>query len=285
MGADARLFVFDYELYRTTIVPVFLHLMRDRTAGNLLLKLIEAYRHDLDFPEGLGHLLDERPPLDLAAHCTYLDSELAITRIFTRPKGDYAGSWEARACRCTSCPARKSCPFQLAEDGQLNLAMDDSLRLLQSAIAKRCLGAGQFLGRSVDCFFYWDTLDRLGVAATHPIRLLMERLGRRGFVIGYAGSTGTEGIHGWLNPIETKALAGHLFALDLPDYECSFVAMEGFRTMRNLLEGYVQDREFLGPSYNHPTAPFEELSLSYVRTVCTLAAREDKGVLWGNDVA
>lgn len=51
------------------------------------------------------------------------------------------------------------------------------------------------------------------------------------------------------------------------------------------LDGRVAGVEFLWPSYTHPTAPFEELSLSYVRTVCCLAAREGKGVLWGNDVA
>ena len=61
--------------------------------------------------------------------------------------------------------------------------------------------------------------------------------------------------------------------------------MEGFKGMRNILEGRVTGTEFLGLVYEHPSASFEELSLSYVRTVCSLAARDGKGVLWGNDVA
>ena len=58
--------------------------------------------------------------------------------------------------------------------------------------------------------------------------------------------------------------------------------MQGFRRRRNLLEG--TGRELLGSAYEHPECSFERLRLSYVRTVCQLAAREGKGVLWGNDV-
>jgi hypothetical protein len=159
------------------------------------------------------------------------------------------------------------------------------MRWLERAIVKRCIGAGQFLGRSIDCSFYWDILDKQGIPQSHPARLLLERLGRRGSVIGYRGSYGTEGIHGWLCPAESQALADHLFAIDLPDYEYSFETMESFKGIRNLLEGRVSGREFQWPVYNHPNASFEELSLSYVRTVCALAGREGKGVLWGNDVA
>jgi hypothetical protein len=66
---------------------------------------------------------------------------------------------------------------------------------------------------------------------------LLERLGRRGYAVGYRGSLGAEGIHGWLSPAESKALADHLFALKLPAYDYSFTAMESFQEVRNLLEG------------------------------------------------
>jgi hypothetical protein len=58
-----------------------------------------------------------------------------------------------------------------------------------------------------------------------------------------------------------------LVVRSLPDYEQSFQVMEGLRR-----------------TATHPTATFEELSLSFVRTVCVLARRDHKGVLWGNDV-
>jgi len=159
------------------------------------------------------------------------------------------------------------------------------MRWLEKATVERCLGTAQFLGRSIDCFFYWDTLDQHGITSAHPIRVLLERLGRRGFAIGYRGSYATEGIHGWLCPGESKALADHLFGLKLPEYEYSFTAMESFKKVRNLLEGRISGIEFLGPTCDHPIASFEELSLSYVRTVCRIAERDGKGVLWGNDIA
>ncbi len=75
-----------------------------------------------------------------------------------------------------------------------------------------------------------------------------------------------------------------LFALPLPDYDQTFAAMGNFRGVHNLLADYSWAPPFYGATYEHPTASFEELSLSFVRTVCLLASRDGKGVLWGNDV-
>ena len=157
-----------------------------------------------------------------------------------------------------------------------NLFLFDAMAYREAEDLPRCLGPRQFLGRSVDCYFYWETLDELGVSPEDPIRELLERLGRR------RREDLDEGVHGWLGPEETRELGERLFALDLPDYECSFGAMQGFRQVRNLAEG--TGRVFLWPTYEHPEYSFERLSLSYVRTLCQLAAREGKGVLWGNGV-
>ena len=168
----------------------------------------------------------------------------------------------------------------LGEDWSVAVPVAGSRNLYEKCVTGRCLGEGQFLGRSVDCYFYWETLGELG--AQDRVRELLELLGRRGFVVGYSWTVGTDGIHGWLDPAETRELGERLFALDLPNYECSFVGMQGFRRVRNLVEG--MGRELLGTAYEHPEYSFERLSLSYVRTVCQLAAREGKGVLWGNGV-
>ena len=282
MGADARLFVFDYELYRDFILPTFVQLMCDGTMDNWLRDLLSASEEELhDEP---ARMPSGFVPADFWEHCTHLNSEFAVTKVFANEKEDYDGRWETRACQHSVCPLRDSCPFHRGQGEQLNPIADNWVRWLEIAIEQRCLGAGQFLGRSIDCFFYWDALDQLGVPSAHPVRLLLERLGRRGFVIGYRGSSGTEGIHGWLSPAETKALANHLFGLELPDYEHSFAAMVGFKRVRNILERRVKGIEFQGTVYEHPGASFKELSLSYIRTVCTLACREGKGVLWGNAV-
>jgi hypothetical protein len=284
MGADAKLFLFDYELYRESVVPAFNRLMCEGSMDQWLLGLLETHEDEPGFRERVAASKGFVPSRFWDC-CAYFDSEFGLTKTFAGPEGDYNGSWEARACRDSDCPLRDTCPFHEIQGEQLNPVVDDWMRWLEKAIVHRCLGPGQFLGRSIDCFFYWDILDEQGIPLTHPIRVLLERLGRRGFAIGYGGSLGTEGIHGWLSPAESKALADHLFSMDLPDYEYSFTTMERFKQVRNLLEGRVPKREFRWPAYNHPNASFQELSLSYVRTVCTLAGREGKGVLWGNDVA
>jgi hypothetical protein len=280
MGADANLFLFDFGTYREVVVPAFRRLMCDGAMEDWLRELLLAHDEEHNFRLGSTGFV----PVGFSECCTYLDHELAVTKVFSKTDNDYDGSWETRACRHPVCSVRDSCPFHLIQGEQLNSMTDNWTRWLERAIVERCLGKGIFLGRSIDCFFYWDVLDQQGVASAHPVRLLLERLGRRGFVLGYRGSTGTEGIHGWLSPDETVMLARHLFALHLPEYDYSFIGMEAFKTTRNILEGRFAGVEFMGCVYEHPSASFEELSLSYVRTVCTLAAREGKGVLWGNSV-
>lgn len=284
MGADAKLFQFDFAIYSEVAVPAFSRLMREGAIEDWLRELLFAHEEELNFRSS-ACLSTGFVPIGFPEACTYLDHEFAVTQVYSKTEHDYDGSWKARACRHPVCPVRDSCPFHLVQGEQLNLVADDWMRWLELAIVERCLGNGIFLGRSVDCFFYWDLLDQMGCDSAHPVRHLLERLGRRGFVVGYRGSSGTEGIHGWLSPAETKMLSDQLFALQLPEYEHSFVAMEAFKRSRNILAGRVTGVEFQGLVYEHPSAPFEELSLSYVRTVCSLAAYEGKGVLWGNDAA
>jgi hypothetical protein len=97
---------------------------------------------------------------------------------------------------------------------------------------------------------------------------LLARLGTRGFVVGY-GFANSDGVHGWLTPEEAGRLAGLLRPLRLPDLEPSFEAMERTRT---------------GGGYAAQGWEFDELSLSFVRAVASLAAGQGKGILWGNDV-
>ncbi len=284
MGGDARLFIFDHELYRGRMVPAFLRLLRDGSMDDWLLEPYRRHTAELGLENCIPTQSTVFGSIDVLKYCTYLDDELAVREITEGPQSLYDCDWETRACRHGNCPARGHCPFHFA-GGHSAAAVDGLLRLFQLAVVDRCLGTGQFLGRSIDSFFYWDTLDNLGVPAADPIRTLLERLGRRGFVVGYEWVAGTDGIHGWLQPEEAKALAERLFALDLPLYECSFVGMEKFKSIRNILEGRVTGLDFQWPSYEHPDTSFGQLSLSYVRTVRTLAVREGRGVLWGNDIA
>jgi len=285
MGADAYVFVFDHARYCTEIVPAFVRILKEGCVEEWLEQIREE---DLQRPYA-----DLIPPprynfqmfggTDLKANCTYLDAELASTAP-SHTGSLYDADWVHRACKSHDCEARWRCPLQ--EPGRNSAAGDpeELLSLFHLAVARRCLGESQFLGRSIDVYWFWDLLDSLAAPQDDPIRRLLSLLGRRGFAVGYRWTVGTEGIHGWLNPSEAAELSERLFSLPLPNYNRSFVDMGGFRRTGNALENYPSLSPFVTSRYEHPNASFEELSLSFVRTVCLLASREGKGVLWGNQV-
>ena len=282
MGANATIFIFDYALYRELIVPTFLRLMCE----GVMEPWLQEFLRTPEAADWDGAQIDTsfaRLPDGFTKYCTYIDSELAARISLVVAPGAYDGRWTARACRDDACELRSSCVFHITGGDDIDLDAA-GLHLLERIIVKRCLGQGQFLGRSIDCSFYWGILDHLDVPSGHPIRQLLGLLGRRGRLIGYGGSADSRGIHGWLSPDETEVLAGNLFSLSLPEYEYSFARMRSFNQLRNILDS-VSSREFPDTSFAHPTASFEELSLSFLRTVCVLAAREGKGVLWGNSVS
>lgn len=285
MGADARLFLFDYSVFRDTVAPAFTEFIRTGRASAWLLDINRQYvdhtRADEDPYPGLKLLA----PTDMRAHCTYLDAQFGT--IHPVPFRDlYGCDWEVRGCKLRTCAVHEQCPF-FARSSMSPMTGDvqELLMVLHFAIVRCCIGQGQFLGRSVDAFFYDSTLDELGVSKDDPIRPLLELLGRRGFVVGYRWTMGTEGIHGWLRPDEASKLSDRLFALDLPEYERSFSAMERLKSARNLVEGLGLGWEFNTLVHSMPGVPFDHLSLSLVRTVCSIASKEGKGVLWGNDFA
>jgi hypothetical protein len=92
-------------------------------------------------------------------------------------------------------------------------------------------------------------------------------------VIGF--SFGGGGIDGWLDPEETRLIAEHLAQLDLPRYERTFEAMEECHRRFRTAQGTPQEAQ--NPS-------FQQVSLSYVRTVAEIAAQQGHGILWGNDL-
>ncbi len=111
---------------------------------------------------------------NLEQNCKYLAIDLAY-------KGPDEGvglpfrGWEFRACQSAECPDRHTCVFHL-EKGE---GVAEGLNLLiDNAIARRCLGDRQFVGRSVSAFEYWPILDKFGVAFNDRSRLLLTELGR-----------------------------------------------------------------------------------------------------------
>lgn len=271
MGNDARVYVFDDARYREEVVPGILELLAGRPPAWLPTLRDRDQELGALFEEEVGAVLVHvrRNPIDLARYCRYLQEDLGFDG--EAPEASWRVGFEGRACRSIECSERTRCLFHWAQAKNLGSPIESLSVLLERAVARLCLGSSQFVGRTVNAAEYYnDLLTGFGVSAVDPTRVLLQRLGRRGFVVGYAFSNG-DGIHGWLSADETAELARRLGDLELPRYEPTFTAMEAFRPLKP------------GP-YECPGFSFEALSLSFVRTVAVIAQAGRRAVLWGNDL-
>jgi hypothetical protein len=289
VGSDARIYVFDYDVYTREVVPTIRKL--------LLTGELEPWARTIWDEWYEGYWSSDRFDLtllrntDLDRHCTYLTHDLACRGPGKSPQAP----WDERACRTESCQVRRWCPFH----NQIPQRVIEELHILiRIAVEKRCLGKSQFLGRSIDAGFYSEFLDKLGLAADHSIRVHLQALRTRGLVMGYAWAN-CDGIHGWLDPDETRELAENLGRLPLPQYEASFAVLDSmFEEIRRRNQRYTQlmkqrDSPELKAAAEaamekltkQSEAEWPPLSLSFVRSVAAIASRDGKAVLWGNDIA
>lgn len=238
MGSDAEVFIFDHVAYSTTVVPAFSGILRGEQPADWLQPFIK--KRELK-PELWGKN-------DLSRYSAALNPDLSW------PGGPYDLEWTS-----------------IDRDIPSADTVEQVNWLFKIAVSIKCLGASQFVGRSMTVSHYSTILSELGVRKDNRIVALLAALGKRGFVIGYQFGFGFEGINGWLDPFETAELAEKLDALPLPRYEISFAAMEHFRTANT-------------GGYECPGFSFEALSLSFLRTTAAIAARQNRGLLWGNDI-
>jgi hypothetical protein len=259
MGSDACVYQFNIERYREYIVPAFKHYLLHGLVEEWLQKLIETV---------LAQPI-ETNSTDLDRFCTYLDADLAWNASYDATDTWFDG-WSKRACKSTTCPERFRCPYH--QNAQPSIVEDLNI-LIEAAATAFCLGEAQFVGRTITVKAYWKLLQQLNISDNDPLRSLLLKLGKRGFVIGYGWAGSAEGIHGWLNVRETEELAQRLLSLSLPQYPATFQAMD------HEMKSFLQHSKSGSVDF-----PFEALSLSFVRTVAVIAADNKEGILWGNDV-
>ncbi|MCW3820014.1 hypothetical protein ONA91_36840 [Micromonospora sp. DR5-3] len=263
MGADAEIFVFDYQRYRDEVVPAFVELLRTGEPVPWLGEVFRSatpmgeYGYDVVWPRLAAQLREQ--PTDLARYCTWLGRDLRY--LGGREVDRSAG--KLLTCSSLTCPERVRCRFHQGGDLQV---VEELNALHEALVALRCLGPSQFLGRTITPNFYLPVLERQDVPTGDPLRNLLDALATRGAAVGYQFGV-TEGIHGWLTVAETAELAARLDRLDLPRYQPTFAAMA--------------DRSKRG---GFSASEWQELSLSFVRTVATVAACAGRAVLWGHDV-
>ncbi|WP_437837448.1 hypothetical protein [Sorangium sp. So ce1153] len=261
MGSDAVAYIFDDAAYRERVLPALRRFVQTGGADGWLdhlLRRLAGSVWEFDFPRirGLGFSFDDV--------CDYLGTDFSFA---ASGVDQWSYRWEPRACPSATCPARELCPLHRSRQPP---AAADFNFLLEACVVDQCLGLGQFLGRTVSPLWYSDTLVAAGFSLEHPVFDCLRKLEYRGFVVGYQFAN-SDGIHGWLTAGETEAFHAHLRGLDLPRFESSFAAMEGFR----------RDGGYEAP----PQYSFEQLSLAFLRTVAGMATAAGRGLLWGNDVS
>jgi len=277
VGSDAQVYVFDYDRYRAEVVPATKRVLLTGEMASWWAEVV----HVVAAGYGLESYADEmiaalaaRSGLDLDRYCTYLDPYLGLRERQVTP--DHAGSparqnpWDVRACHSSTCPMRRICIFHIQARETGPYVVEEFNEALADAIAARCLGEGQFVGRSRTALDYRAILVSLGVDERAAVYDLLEKLGQRGFVVGYLFSNG-DGVHGWLTPDETRQALAQLDALPLPRYEATLAAAH---------EQLRQSQQ----STEQSSSAWEALSLSFVRTVAAIAVSQGRGLLWGNDL-
>jgi hypothetical protein len=263
MGSDATIYIFDDAAYRERVARGIRRFVQTGVADpwldDLIRWLAEADWASLDvsFLQALGFSFD--------VVCDYLDTDFS----YTRPEADQLPwAWRARACPSVRCPATNVCPLHRSHKQE---AAENFNLLLEACVVDQCLGPGQFLGRTISPLeWYSDTLAAAGFGPKHPVFRYLRRLGCRGAVVGYQFGN-SDGIHGWLTSAETREFFALLHGIDLPRVEPSFQAMKEFS----------RNGTYAAP----PPYTFEQLSLSFLRTVSGMAMAEGRGILWGNDVS
>lgn len=265
MGADARVYIFDYEAYTREVVPLFLDLLKTGTPPDWLLPFIQYRRKEMNLPSGT----------DLWRNCDYLDPDLSWRGNYNLEPVTYWG-WEQRGCQSTTCPERGHCPLHLDRPDEYPY---DILDLFRAMVGIKCLGEDQFVGRSRTVSDYQEALRKFELSQFDPLYRLLALLGKRGLVVGYKWQY-NEGINGWLDTAETAELVERLNRMDLPMYEVSFAAMNSFYGPDPEDPPLIYERFKIG-RYHCPGYTHEELNLSFVRTVATMAVEQKKGILWG----
>ncbi|ABX05864.1 hypothetical protein Haur_3227 [Herpetosiphon aurantiacus DSM 785] len=267
MGSDAEVFIFDYQMYTSSVVPAMQTFIKTSNAEPWLAAIIRA-SDELMLPAYREQYVYKfQHGADFQAHCSYLDKNWAWRGQHQSAKAWFA-NWQQRACRSTSCVEINQCA--LHQQGHL---ADELTLLLNEVVEQRCLGSSIFVGRTVTVRFHQAWLLQQGIEVEHPVNQLLDCLGQRGWVIGYGWAGSAEGIHGWLNPQETARLAYHLSKFELPSIQPTLEAMQ--QALRTFWNQDLREEYF-------PNVAFEALGLAFIRNLALLARQEQQGLLWRN---
>jgi hypothetical protein len=270
VGADASVYVFDYDRYRRTVVPGLTGLIGGAGPTPWFDGLCERRGDGFEREwRQLAAALRQRPT-DLARHCTWLGGDLRHPGRSPTARDGWEGRrgrWDLVRCASGTCPERSRCLLHERVVPPASELTELLFILVDEATGECCVGLGRFVGRNATLHGLRPLLSDLGVPPGDRVLELFAALGGRGWANGFALGA-ADGIHGWLTPDETADLAGRLDPLDLPVVEPTDAAM----------------REAHRATMDGGGFPWEPLTLSFLRIMAHRATRGGHGLLFGHDV-
>ncbi|MFX1536242.1 MAG: hypothetical protein ACFFDI_18660 [Promethearchaeota archaeon] len=291
MGSDAEIYVFDYYKFKKKVVPEFHKLL----AGQTNSPWFESH-YTKNLPEEWQKYIVDRKT-NIRENCEILDKDFSYVGFyfadqvfdedFSYKNYDRLYGSEARYCYSDSCPeAEFNCPFHKNQD-QCGV-LEPLHELFQVVIGNHCLSHSQFVGRTMNPFRFHDFFKQRDENETEDLKPFLYKLGSRGKLIGY-GWANSDGIHGWLTPIETQEFVDVLSKIDLPSYNPTLKNLQKFMDAVH----YINDINDFGYSERRPypqtvkmvrATMWDDLALSFIRTMGIIALRKKQGLLWGNDI-
>ncbi|MCO8276857.1 hypothetical protein M1L60_40385 [Actinoplanes sp. TRM 88003] len=209
MGADAEIYVFDYDRYRAEVVPRLLEVVGGAGPTPWFEGVCRRLgEHFEDEWRDLVEELRERPA-DWSRHCTFLGDDLRhlgprpanrdawartgrreetrrlmddLRHKRTTVEPPTAAKWGQLRCASVTCPERTRC---LLHEQAGEFGPDMLYWLYEAVAAECCVGEREFLGRNATLHDFVPTLRALGLSPTDPVFTLLEALGDRGGALGH----------------------------------------------------------------------------------------------------
>jgi hypothetical protein len=244
MSARAGVFVFDYDAHINCVAPAVRRLLEQHELGPWLQEVWDARQRR--FAPDSRRMFRYPEVTEPFYQIVHLNSDLSYSQSETKLRLVRGENW---------------------------LPYEDLIELFGLLLRECCLGDGQIAGQGkrphVLLENVLDQMEQEETPESHTrARTLLQLLDRRAWCWTCATDPYGEGVHGWLTPDEASALADELWDLPLPGYEPTW---EGLRAFARREADDSRDAR-------------NARDLSYVRTIASIAARHNRGILWGNDL-
>jgi len=278
MGSDACISMFEQKRWDEVLIPAAIGLISGHGMPDWARAALKD-RHwdvgDLEFPEVKSFKTDCSIMADLAT----IDAGLYSRKLTeSKPRKFWGVSSDRRRCRDKECRSRSRCPFflkdKIVEWESTSIALSEMVDAILNPELK-----DEFMGRRASTNNFRELLDDWNVPQNASVRDLLDRLGSRGFIIGYQFMGSGEGIHGWLTTEECLSLATELRKLDIPKFEATKDELKKMRPLGVEFKKLYREAEY---KFEVRERQWRVLTLAYLCAFAEYAALTNMGLIWIN---